>query len=431
MFNDYSDPQSKLPLGQAVPLGIQHVLAMFASNLAPAFIIAGAAGIGAQTGYLIQMAMFFSGLTTLFQTIGVVFIGARLPIMMGTSFAFVPVMLAIVKSGGGMPALTGAIIISGLVQASLGLIIGKIRHVLPPLITGLVILSIGLSLLPVGIDYAAGGVPLKGTEAFGSLTNWSLALIVIVVTLAVKFMTRGFLQMAAVLIGLCAGYIAAVAMGVVNFSRIAEKPLIALPDPLHFGISFEFGAILAMIMIGFVSAIETVGDTSGITKGGAGREATDKELSGATWADGLGSALGGFFGALPNTSFSQNVGLIAMTKVMSCFVVSIGALLLLVAGLFPHIGAALATLPPAVLGGGVIVMFGMIVSTGISMLSGVVMNRRNMLIIAVALSLGLGLQAVPEALQHVQGTIGILLKSGLIPVVVISILLDRLLPEEI
>ena len=432
MSIDFSDPKSRPPLVAAIPMGLQHVLAMFASNLAPGFIIAGAAGLGPETGYLIQMAMFFAGITTLAQTIGFGFVGARLPIMMGTSFAFVPIMIGIVKSeGGGMDVLMGAIIISGLIQASLGLVINRLRIFFPPLVTGLVVMTIGLSLLPVGIDYAAGGVPLKGTPAFGSAQNWLLALTVVIVTLGVKFFTRGFLQTTAVLIGLLAGYLLALSMGLINFDRVASANLIALPDFLHFGIRFELGAILAMTAVAFISAIETVGDTSGVTKGGANREATKEELAGATWADGLGSALGGLFGALPNTSFSQNVGMIAMTKVMSCFVVMIGAIILVAGGLLPKVAQILATLPTAVLGGGVVIMFGMIVSAGLSMLSEVKLNRRNMIIIAFALSVGLGLKAVPEALQHLNETLKIILSSGLIPVAIISIVLDQLLPEEV
>ena len=250
----------------------------------------------------------------------------------------------------------------------------------------------------------------------------------IVVSLGLKFFARGMLSTAAILLGLIAGYLVAIPMGMVNFGNIAKASWFALPNPLNFGIEFNAAAIIGIMLISIVSAIETVGDISGVTKGGAGREATDKELSGGTFADGLGTALSGFFGALPNTSFSQNVGLIALTGVMSRVVVTLGAVFLIICGLVPKIGALISSMPIAVLGGGVVVMLGM-VGSGINMLSDVVWTRRNMVILAVALSVGLGLQAVPEALQHLPSTLKVLLSSGLLPVAFISIILNAVLPE--
>ncbi len=449
-IHNYSDPDSRPPIGVAFPLGLQHVLAMFAANVTPAIIVAGAAGVGfgsdagangfPEMNYLIQTCMLFAGIATLIQCISIGPIGARLPIMMGTSFAFIPVMIPIVAGGGeaALGTLTAAVFIAGLLHAVLGLFIGRLRFLFPPLVTGVVVMSIGLALIPVGIKYAAGGVPAfdmlkagaEGGAAFGSWSNWLMAGTVIVVTILVKFFTKGFVNLAAVLIGLLAGYAVGLMLGAVNFGGVGRAAWIGVPSPFHFGFNFDFGATLAIFLICIVSAIETVGDTSGITKGGAGREATDKEIAGATYADGLGSSLAGLFGGLPNTSFSQNVGLIAMTGVMSRYVVMIGGIILVATGLVPKIGAIVSTMPIAVLGGGVIIMFGMIVSAGLSMISEVNMNRRNMMILAVSLSVGLGLQAVPEALQHVPGTLGILLKSGLVPVAFIAILLDQFVPKD-
>ena len=217
----------------------------------------------------------------------------------------------------------------------------------------------------------------------------------IFVTLGLKFFARGMLSISAVLLGLLAGYAVAFALGMVSFGNVGRAAPFALPNPLHFGLEFTAAAIIGFCAMAFVSAVETVGDVSGIAKGGAGREATDREIRGATYADGLGTAVSGLFGALPNTSFSQNVGLIAMTGVMSRHVVTIGRCALVVAGLFPKVGAVISTVPIEVLGGGVIVMFGMVVAAGISMLSDVHWNRRNMVIFAIALSLGLGLQLEP------------------------------------
>lgn len=454
------DPDYMPPLGRAIPLGIQHVLAMFVSNVTPAIIVCGAAGIGfgsdqAALGfpdmtYMIQMSMLFAGIATLFQTIGVGPMGARLPIVQGTSFAFVPIMIPAVAGLGsaGLAGLMTGVVLGGIFHFFLGFLIGRIRYALPPLVTGLIVLMIGLALVKVGIQYAAGGVPAMdaGMRAiaeakaagvpvdmdairFGSLNQWFPALVVICVTLAIKFFTRGFMAVAAVLVGILAGYVVALFMGQVSFTAVERAGLFALPNPFRWGLEFNAAIIIGMCFMALISAIETVGDVSGITKGGAGREATDKEIEGATFADGAGSAIAGIFGGLPNTSFSQNVGLIAMTGLMSRHVVTIGAIFLIVCGLVPKIGAAINTVPINVLGGGVIVMFGMVCAAGVSMLSDVVWNRRNMVIFATALSVSLGLQLVPEALQHMGQTAQILLTSGLLPAAAIAITLNLVLPE--
>jgi xanthine permease len=433
------DPNYTPPLAKAIPLGIQHVLAMFISNVTPAIIISIAAGIGFGTPdigamiYMIQMSMVFAGIATLIQTIGIGPIGARLPVVQGTSFAFIPIMIPLVAGKGleALPVLFGGVLVGGLFHAFLGTFIGRIRFAMPPLVTGLVVLMIGLLLVKVGIQYSAGGVPNIGKPEYGSLLSWSMALVVIIVTLGLKFFAKGMLSVAAVLIGLVVGYVFALALGEVSFANVGRAAVFALPDPFHFGIEFSVAAIIGFCLMAFVSAIETVGDVSGITKGGAGREATDKEITGATYADGIGSAVAGLFGALPNTSFSQNVGLVAMTGVMSRHVVTFGAIFLIIAGLFPKVGALITTIPIEVLGGGVIVMFGMVASAGISMLSDVTWNRRNMMIFAVSLAVGLGLQLEPGALQHVPDTLRVLLVSGLLPAAFIAIVLNLILPEEL
>lgn len=435
------DPNYTPPLQTAIPLGIQHVLAMFVSNVTPAIIICGAAGFGfgsnspdfPQMIYMIQMSMFFAGLATLVQTIGFGPVGAKLPIVQGTSFAFIPVIIPLVAGKGvdAMAVVMGGVLIGGLFHAVLGFFIGRIRFALPPLVTGLVVTMIGLALVKVGVQYAAGGVPAIGTPEYGSLQNWSVAGVVIFVTLGLKFFTRGMISISAVLLGLIAGYVVAYFMGMVNFGNVGRAATFVLPNPMHFGMEFSMAAIIGFCLMGFVSAVETVGDVSGITKGGAGREATDDEIKGATFADGLGTAVSGLFGALPNTSFSQNVGLIAMTGVMSRHVVTIGGLFLILCGMIPKIGAIISTVPIEVLGGGVIVMFGMVVAAGVSMLSDVNWNRRNMVIFAIALSLGLGLQLEPGALQHMAPTLKVLATSGILPAAAIAIVLNLILPEEL
>ncbi|WP_346913272.1 nucleobase:cation symporter-2 family protein [uncultured Roseibium sp.] len=435
------DPNYTPPLAKAVPLGIQHVLAMFVSNVTPAIIIAGAAGFGFGSNspnfpdmiYMIQMSMLFAGVATLFQTIGFGPVGARLPIVQGTSFAFIPIMIPLVAGKGvdAMAVLMGGVMIGGLFHTCLAPFVGKIRFALPPLVTGLVVTMIGLALVKVGIQYAAGGVPAIGKPEYGNLQSWSVALVVIVVTLGFKFFAKGMLSVSAILIGLIVGYIVAFAMGMVSFGNVERAAPFALPDPFHFGFEFSLAAVIGFCLMAIISAIETVGDVSGITKGGAGREATDKEITGATYADGLGSAIAGVFGALPNTSFSQNVGLIAITGVMSRHVVTIGALFLILAGFIPKVGAIISTVPIQVLGGGVIVMFGMVVAAGVSMLSDVNWTRRNMVIFAVSLSIGLGLQLEPGALQHLPGTAKVLLSSGLLPSAFLAIILNLVLPENV
>ena len=429
-----SDPDYEIPMAPRVALGMQHVLAMFASNVTPSIIVAGAAGFafgGADMVFLIQMAMLFAGVATLFQTIGFGPVGARLPVMQGTSFAFVPIMIGIVKSSG-MAALMGSVVVAGLFHAALGTIIGRIRHWFPPLVSGLVITTIGLYLIPVGIKYAAGGAAdfQMNNPAWGDFSRWGLALVVIFVALGCKFYTRGLTSSAAVLIGLVAGYVVGIATGAVNFGGIGKAAWFAIPMPFKYGIEFNMTAIIGMCLISIVSAIETVGDISGIAKGGAGREATDKELAGGTYADGIGSAIAGVFGGLPNTSFSQNVGIVSMTGVMSRGVVTIGAIFLIICGFVPKIGAVVAAMPISVLGGGVILMFGMVVSAGINMLAGVKWSRRNMMILATSMSVGLGLQAVPKSMQHLPDTLEMLAVSGLLPVAVLAVVMNLVLPED-
>ena len=432
--NSYSDPNITPPLGQALPLGLQHVLAMFASNVTPAIIVAGAAGLGfgsPEQIYLIQMAMLFAGIATLFQTIGIGPVGARLPIMQGTSFAFVGVLAGLAATQGLSVALTSCII-AGLIHFALGSVISSIRSWFPPLVTGLVILAIGLYLIPVGIKYAAGGAAdfQMTADSFGSLKHWSVALTVIIVALLVKFRTSGALSNAAILIGLLAGYALAYILGMVSFGGVGKASMITNLQVMPYGFEFNLGAVIAVTLISIVSAVETVGDASATTKAGAGRTATDEEISGATYADGLGTAVAGVFGGLPNTSFSQNVGIVGMTGVMSRHVVTIAGIILVLAGLLPKIGAIIASMPMPVLGGGVIVMFGMVAAAGMNVLSEVKMTRRNMIIIAISLTAGLGLNLVPSAVQYLPGVWKTLATSAVAPTAFLAIVLNLLIPEE-
>ncbi|NCF47866.1 MAG: purine permease [Alphaproteobacteria bacterium] len=431
---DYSDPNNTPPIGEAIPLGLQHVLAMFASNVTPSIIVAGAAGLafgGAEQIYLIQMAMLFAGIATLFQTVGIGPVGAKLPIMQGTSFAFVGVLAGVAATQGLSVALT-ACIIAGLIHFALGGVIQKLRFMFPPLVTGLVILAIGLYLIPVAIKYAAGGAAdfQMAADSFGSLMHWTVALTVVVVSLVCKFMAKGLISNAAVLIGLIAGYIVAIFLGMVSFGSVANSAWILIPAAMPYGFEFSLGAVIGVTLVSFVSAIETIGDTSATTKAGSGRDASDEEITGATYADGLGTAVAGVFGGLPNTSFSQNVGIVGMTGIMSRHVVTIAGIIMIICGLIPKIGAVISSMPLPVLGGGVIVMFGMVAAAGMNMLSTINMNRRNMIIISVSLAVGLGLNLVPSAVQYLPGIWKTLATSAVAPTALLAVILNLVLPEK-
>ena len=298
-----------------------------------------------------------------------------------------------------------------------------------------IVQRIGLSLIRVGIQYAAGGPESIGTPEYGSLLNWSVALLVVLVTLGLKFFGRGMIRVSAVLIGIIVGYVYTILVGILPIGAIAASwesaAAFALPQPFKYGFEFSAAAIMGFCLVAFVSAIETVGDVSATTKGGAGREATDEEIQGATYADGLGSAVAGIFGSMPNTSLSQNVGLIVMTGVMSRWVVTIGAFFLILCGLVPKVGGVIGSMPIEVLGGGVIVMFGMVAAAGVSILSEVNWNRRNMVIFAISLSLGLGLQLEPGSVAALPETLRILVTSGMLPAALVAIMLNLALPEEL
>lgn len=421
------NPDAMPPLAKAIPLGLQHIMAMFAGNVTPPIIIAGV--IGASAGeqiFLIQVALFVAGVSTLIQTVGIGPIGARLPIVQGTSFGFLPVALPLAKAFG-LPAVLGASFVAGLMQVVLGAFLKKIRHWFSPVVTGIVVLLIGITLMPVGLNYAAGGV---GSEDFASPTNLALAFFVLVVTIAIHQLGRGFIKASSILFGLVAGYLVAIALGMVDFTDVTDACWFAFPKPLEYGMEFSLTAITGMVLIMFVVGLETIGNISAITTGGAGRAAKDRELSGGVMADGVATSFAAVFNTLPNTAYAQNVGLITLTGVVSRHVVTIGGLLLIAMGLFPKLGGLVAAMPHAVLGGAGIVMFGMIASAGLKIIQECELDQRAMLIIAVALSLGIGLPAVEAISETMPGQAGLLLKSGLVPAAVAALVLDAVLPGK-
>ena len=424
----------KLPLNQSIPLGIQHVLAMFAGNITVPIIIAGIFGqTPEQKIFLIQMALFVAGVATVIQTVGYGKIGSRLPIIQGTSFAFIPVMAPFAKAGLG--AVFTAAFIGGIFQMWIGRILKPIRHLFPPLVTGIVVLMIGVSLLKVGFMYAGGGGWLLNNkpEVFGNSNHLIISFTVLIVALWANLKGKGMVSSASILIGMVAGYIVAMMMGMVNYGKIAGADWFAFPMPLQYGIDFVPGAIILMLFMAVVTTIETIGDISATTMGGANREATDKELSGGIMADGLGTAFGSLFNAMPNTSYSQNAGLVAFTGVISRHVGTVAGVILILMGLFPKLGGIIAAMPESVIGGAAIIMFGLITSAGIKLVAQSEMNQRNLLILGLSLSFGIGMSLLPQFVAHIPDfgiSLKLLLTTGLIPAGMLAFILNATLSKK-
>lgn len=416
-------------LTEAIPLGLQHVLAMFVGNVTPLIIISNVLNLDPQIkASLIQCAMFVSGLVTLIQCYPLGPVGAKLPIVMGTSFGFVPAATAIgVKYG--MSGILGACLIGALFQILIGgLVLKRIRKYFPPVVTGIVVLTMGIALLPTGVNYFAGGV---GVADFASPSNLLLGTIVLITVIFFKQYTKGMLSISSVLIGLIVGYIVAIPMGKIDFSSLSQAALLSVPVPFQLGFEFHIDAIIAMIFVYMVSTVETIGDTTAIANSGLGREASEKEIVGAVLADGIGSLVGAIFSVLPNTSFGQNVGIVAMTKIVNRFVIATGACILILAGIFPKVGALISLMPASVLGGASIVMFSMIVVSGIRLITTETLTERNAMIVAVSLGLGLGVAYVPgffdtfpESIQLIFG------ESKTVLPAILAVILNIVLPKE-
>ncbi|MCF6460701.1 uracil-xanthine permease family protein [Clostridium sp. Cult3] len=416
------------PFKEALPLGLQHVFAMFLSNIAVAMIVGGLIGIeGQDMVILVQSAMVVAGVGTLMQTHPIGSTGAKLPVMMGTSFGFLPTNIIIAKNFG-MPGLLGATLVGGLFCAVLGCFLKPLRKFFPNIVTGTVVLTIGLSLLPTGITSLAGG---NGAPDFGSPKNWLVGLVVLFVVLALNQFAKGFAKTSSILIGMVVGYLIALPLGMIDFTPIKEAGWFAIPKPFYFGMEFKAGAIIPMIIMFIVTAVETVGDVSAITIGGAGREATDKELSGSVIANGLGSVFASIFNGLPTTSFSQNVGMVAFTKIMSRYVVAVGAVFLILAGLIPKLGAVVATIPQSVIGGASLIIFSQITLTGIDILTQEPLTDRSKVIIGLSLVFGIGLSSVPAAMEHFPEVIKLIFGgSGIVIACLVAILLNIIIPED-
>ena len=458
--SQYSSPYDfygKIPLGQAIILGLQHVLAMFVGNLTPLLIITGACGMGVGSEFaevqvaLLQNAMIIAGVVTLVQLYAIGPVGGKVPIIMGTSSGFIGVFSNVVNiMGGGIlgyGAIMGASMIGGIFEGVLGFCLKPLRKFFRPVVTGTVVLSIGLSLIAVGISSFGGG---SSAADYGSIENLLLGTIVLIVIIALKHGTKGFTSSSSILIGIIVGYIIAAIMGmalpttvmnaegqevakswVLNWDKVAQASWFSVPKFMPVKPIFDIRAIVPVLVMFVVTAVETVGDISGVMEGGMGREASDSELSGGVICDGLGSTVAAFFGVLPNTSFSQNVGLVTMTKIVNRFALACGAVFLILCGLLPKLAALISIMPQSVLGGAAVMMFSSIVVSGIQLITKTEVTGRNITIVSVALGLGYGIGAnsavlagLPDIIQYVFGG------SGIVPAAAVALVLNIILPKE-
>ena len=421
----------RVPIGKAIPFGLQHILAMFVSNLAPITMIAGAAKVpvtGAELGMLLQNAMFAAGIATMIQLYPLWKIGSRLPVVMGVSFTFVTV-LSTISANYGYPAVIGAVLIGGLFEGTLGLFAKYWRKIISPIVAASVVTAIGFSLFTVGARSFGGGYATD----FGSVSNLLLGLITLATCLLWNMFAKGYLKQLSVLAGLIVGYIVAIFMGKVDLSMIMSGGIVALPHLLPIKPEFHAGAIMSACIIFLVSAAETIGDTSALVAGGLGREITGEEISGSLACDGYGSFISGLFGCPPVTSFSQNVGLVAMTKVVNRFTIMTGAVAMILAGLFPPIGNFFASLPQSVLGGCTIMMFGTILTSGMQMIANCGFTQRNITIVAMALSIGIGFTTTSESgiWAEFSPVVQSVFSANVVAVVfVVAIIMNLILPKN-
>ncbi len=410
----------------AFPYGLQHVLAMFVANLAPIAIIAAAAGLPEDMrAVLIQNAMFIAGIGTFVQLFPLWRVGSGLPIVMGISFTFVSVACTVAATQG-YGALMGAVIVGGLIEGVLGLVARYWRRIITPIVAAVVVTSIGFSLLGVGAASFGGGT---GAEDFGSATNLMLGTVSLVACLAFQGLAKGATKQLSVLFGLIVGYLVAIPLGKVDFSAFAGAPLVSLPGVMPVMPEFNLSAIITVTLIFLVSATETVGDCSALTAAALKRHPTDKELSGAVTADGVVSSLAGVFGCSPVTSFSQNVGLIAMTGVVNRRAIATGAFVL--AGFVPMVSLVFASLPEAVLGGCTIMMFGNIILSGFQMIAGAGFSQRNITIAALSLAVGIGFTQMSDIFAIFPELVQSVFADNCVAMVfVVAILASLLLPTD-
>jgi xanthine permease len=417
---------------ETFPLALQHVVAMIVGCVTPAIIVSGAANLStADSIILIQAALTMSAITTLIQLFPFIktkwlVLGSALPVIMGISFAYVPSMQAI-AADYDVATILGAQVVGGIVAALVGLNVKRIRKFFPPLITGTVVFSIGLSLYPTAINYMAGGV---GKEGYGSWQNWLVAILTLLIVTCLNHFGKGIWKLASILIGMIGGYMIALVLGMVDFSAIADAGVFQLPQPLHFGMKFEPSSCVAIAILFAINSVQAIGDFSATTSGGMDRMPTDEELQGGILAYGVSNTFCAFFGGLPTATYSQNVGIVATTKVVARRVFATAAAILLVAGLIPKFSSVLTTIPQCVLGGATISVFASIAMTGIKLITTEPMDFRNTTVVGLAIAVGMGVTQANGALaQFPTWVTTIFGKSPVVLATIVAIILNLVLPK--
>lgn len=432
------------PLGMSISLALQHLVAMIVGCVTPAIIIANALGLPqSERVLLIQVSLVMSAVTTLIELFPIGGkLGSGLPVIFGISFAYLPSMQAIVGGGGDIATIAGAMVVGGIVAAVVGVFVKKIRRFFPPIITGTVVFTIGLSPYPTAINYMAGGtgntyevvVLRKGlTSALvhGSWQNWAVAAFTLIVVMVMSNKGKGICKLAAILLGMIAGYIVAAVFGMVDLSEVRDAAWFSLPQFMHFGIKFEFSACIALALLFAINAIQAIGDLTATTVGGLNREPTDQELQGGIVTYGLTNVLSAFFGSLPTATYSQNVGIVATNKVVNRVVFALAGGFLLLAGLIPKFSAILTTIPQCVLGGATITVFSTIAMTGMKLIASETISPRNTTIVGLSAALGVGISQSSSALSQFPGSITIIFgKTPVVIATIMAVLLNLILPQE-
>ena len=427
-INNLYQLDGRVPLGEAIPFGLQHVLAMFVSNITPIIILANVVGIApGVSASLIQNCMVIAGIGTLIQLYPIWRIGSRLPIVMGISFTFLSLSIGVATTQG-MGVLMGAVIVGGLVEGVLGLFAVYWVKLVPHIVAATVVTAIGFSLLPIGANSFAGG---QGAADFGSMDNWIVGSVTLVSCLVCQVFAKGFLRSLSVLVGLIVGYVVAACMGMVNFYGITQQGIISLPQFMPFKPEFNLGAILSIICVYLVSATETIGDTSALCNSALKRNPHKVEMGASISCDGFVSSVAGLFGCTPITSFSQNVGLAAMSGVVNRFTIATGACIMILGGIFPAVGYALTTIPQAVLGGCTLLMFGSILFAGFGMMARSGFSQRNMIISSLSLSVGLGFTQASDMFNLFPELVRTVFAENCVAVVfLLAVILNIFLPKE-
>ena len=418
---------------QALPLALQHVVAMIVGCVTPAIIVSNVANLStADRVILIQAALVVSALSTLLQLFPIgkkngFHLGAALPVIMGISFAYVPSMQSI-AADYGVPAILGAQIVGGVVAFIVGAFVMQIRKFFPPLITGTVVFTIGLSLYPTAINYMAGGT---SSPTYGSWQNWTIAFITLVVVTVLNHFGKGIFKLASILIGIIVGYVVSLFFGMVDFASIGSAAAFQVPQPLHFGIMFEPSSCIAIAILFAINSIQAIGDFTATTSGSIDREPTDKELQGGIMGYGVTNILGALLGGLPTATYSQNVGIVTTTKVVNRCVLGLTAVILLAAGLIPKFSALLTTIPQCVLGGATVSVFASIAMTGMKLVMSEEMTYRNSSIVGLAAALGMGISQATAALSTFPSwVVTIFGRSPVVVATIVAVLLNIILPRE-